>query len=344
MPATRRTLLLGAPAAALALPGLARAQGGAALTPVKFCLDWAFQGPQAPYLLALDRGFFREEGLDVSIDRGFGSGDTPVKVASGAYQFGIADLSPTIRMRLASPDTDVIAPLVLQQGSPLAVMALKGRGITTPKDLAGKRIAAPETDSGRQLFPAFARAVGLDPASVTWISVTPQLREPMLMRREADAISGFEISGAFSLRSLGVAEGDIVSMRYADAGVPLLSTAVLVRRPYAEANPRVVTGMIRAIARGHAEALRAPDAAIAALVKRDPTAPADIEKARMMANFGFIRTPEVMQGGLGNLAMPRVQASIDMLREVFNIAAPLRAEDLYDPRYLPPAEALRLPA
>ncbi len=344
MTPTRRTLLLGAPAAALAplaLPRIARAQ---ALVPVKFCLDWAFQGPQAPYLLALDRGFFREEGLDVTIDRGFGSGDTPVKVASGAYQFGIADLSPTIRMRLASPETDVIAPLVIQQGSPLAVMALKGRGVATPKDLAGKRIAAPETDAGRQLFPAFAKAAGLDPASVTWISVTPQLREPMLLRREADAISGFEISGIFSLRTLGVAQGDVVSMRYADAGVPLLSTALLVRRPYAEANARVVTGMARAVARGHAEAWRAPDAAMASLVKRDPTAPVEIEKARMLANFAFIRTPEVMEGGFGNLAMPRVQASIDTLRDVFGVARPLPAEDLYDPRYLPPAEALRLPA
>ena len=101
---TRRSLMLGTTGALLAAPYVARGQN--ALTPVKFCLDWAFQGPQAPFLLAAERGFFREEGLNVTVDRGFGSGDTPVKVASGAYEFGVADLSPAIRLRLTSPGSD----------------------------------------------------------------------------------------------------------------------------------------------------------------------------------------------------------------------------------------------
>ncbi|MFZ6763496.1 ABC transporter substrate-binding protein [Pseudoroseomonas sp. WGS1072] len=339
---TRRGLTLGAAAGLLAAPRLARGQ--AALTPVKFCLDWAFQGPQAPYVLAAERGFFREEGLNVTVDRGFGSGDTPVKVASGAYEFGIADLSPVIRLRLTTPASDVIAPMVVQQGSPLAVMTLKKTGITTAKQLEGRKLAAPESDAGRQLFPAFARAAGIDPARIGWVTVTPQLREPMLARGDADAITGFEVSGVFSLRSLNIAPDDIVSLRYADAGVALLSTALLVRRPYAEANARVVTGMIRAIARGHDLAWKEPDAAIAALAKRDATAPRDLEKARMLANFAFIRTPEVMSGGFGNLGSERVQAAIETVRGAFGITAELRAADLYAPQFLPPAAALKFSA
>lgn len=341
MTVTRRTLI-GAGAGLLAAPGLARGQ--AALTPVRFILDWAFQGPQACYLLALDRGYFREEGLNVTIDRGFGSADTPVKVASGAYEFGVADVSPTIRMRLTQPQTDVVTPFVLQQGSPLAAMTLRRTGIRTPKDLEGKRIAAPETDAGRQLFPAFARAAGIDSSRITWMTVTPQLREPMLARGDADAITGFETSGVFSLRAVNVNATDIVSMRYSSVGVQLLSTAMLVRRPYAEANPRVVTAMIRAIVRGHIDAFRDPDAAIAALVRRDATAPVALEKERLIANFEFIRTPEVLSGGFGNLPAPRVQGAIDTIRTAFDIATPLAASDLYMPQFLPPAESLRFPA
>jgi NitT/TauT family transport system substrate-binding protein len=341
MTISRRTMLGAAALAPLAVPYAAKGQG--ALTNVRFILDWAFQGPQGCYLLALDRGFFREEGLNVTIDRGFGSADTPVKVASGAYDIGVADISPTIRMRLTQPQTDIVAPFVLQQGSPLAAMTLRRTGIATPKQLEGKRVAAPETDAGRQLFPAFARATGIDVRTINWVTVTPPLREPMLARGDADAITGFETSGIFSLRAVNVPPADIVSMRYSAFGVQLLSTAVLVRRPWAEANARTVTGMIRAIARGHIEAFRDPDAAIAALVRRDPTAPVALEKERMIANFEFIRTPEVLAGGFGNLATARVQGAIDTIRTAFDIATPLAAADVYMPQFLPPANDLRFP-
>jgi NitT/TauT family transport system substrate-binding protein len=343
MTIARRTLLGAVALAPLAAPNLARGQG--ALTPVRFSLDWSFQGPQSCYLLALERGYFRDEGLNVTIDRGFGAGDVPVKIASGAYEFGVSDPSPTMRMRMtpATANSDIIAPFVLQQGSPLAVMTLTRTGIRTPQDLLGKRLAAPETDGGRQMFPAFAKATGLDLGRITWITVTPQLREPMLARGEADAITGFETSGVFSLRAVNVPRDQIVSMRYTAFGVNLLSTALLVRRPYAEANPRIVTGMIRAIVRGHIDGFRDPAAAIAALVRRDPTAPAALEQERLVANFEFVRTPEVIAGGFGSLTTARVQGAIDTVKDAFSLPGVLRAEEFYLPQFLPPGDQLRFP-
>jgi NitT/TauT family transport system substrate-binding protein len=166
----------------------------------------------------------------------------------------------------------------------------------------------------------------------------------MLARGEADAITGFETSGVFSLRAVNVPRDEIVSMRYTAFGVNLLSTALLVRRSYAEANPRVVTGMIRAIVRGHVDAFRDPAAAIAALVRRDPTAPASLEQERLVANFEFQRTPEVIAGGFGNLTMARVQGAIDTVRDAFELTGTLRADEFYLPQFLPPTEQLRFPA
>jgi len=343
MTINRRSLLAAAGGTALFAPHVAKGQ--AALTPIRFSLDWAFQGPQSCYLLALERGYFRDEGLNVTLDRGFGAGDVPVKVASGAYEFGVSDPSPTMRMRMtpATAGNDIIAPFVLQQGSPLAVMTLRRTGIRTPQDLVGKRIAAPETDGGRQMFPAFAKATGIDRNRINWVTVTPPLREPMLARGDADAITGFETSGVFSLMAVNVPREEIISMRYTAFGVNLISTALLVRRPYAEANPRIVTGMIRAIIRGHIDSFRDPDAAIAALVRRDATAPAALERARLVANFEFVRTPEVVSGGFGNITEARMQGAIDTVREAFELPLALRAGEFYLPQWLPPAEQLRFP-
>lgn len=166
----------------------------------------------------------------------------------------------------------------------------------------------------------------------------------MLARREADAITGFETSGVFSLRALNVPRDQILSMRYTAAGVNLLSVSLLTRRPYAEANPRIVTGMIRAIIRGHVDAFRDPAAAIAALVRRDPTAPVAVEQDRLVANFEFIRTPEVLSGGFGNLPMARVQAAIDTVKDAFDLPGTLTAGDFYMQHFLPPADQLRFPA
>jgi NitT/TauT family transport system substrate-binding protein len=308
---------------------------------VKFSLDWAFQGPQAPFLLALERGYFRDQGLNVTMDRGFGSGDVPIKIAAGTYDVGIADINPTIRLRLENPDSTLFTPFIIYEASPLAVMTLKGQNIRRPQDLAGKILAAPETDSGRQLFPAFARAVGLDLNSVRWQTVSPQLRETMLVQGQANAITGFITSGILSLRAAGVPADDIVTFRYGDYGVDLYSTSLLMTRRWAEANPRAVTGLITAIVRGQNEARRDPAAAIAALKRRDPLINEAVERERMELGFRELTfTPHVVANGFGRIDMARLQRSIDIVREAFNIARPLAASEIYDPRFLPEAAAL----
>jgi len=316
--------------------GVALAAGQAGATDVKFSLDWAFQGPQAPFLLALERGYFRDQGLNVTMDRGFGSGDVPVKVAAGAYDVGIADINPTIRLRLENPDSTLFTPFIIYDATALAVMTLRRQNIATPKDLAGKILAAPETDSGRQLFPAFARAVGLDLNSIRWQTVSPQLRETMLIQGQANAITGFITSGILSLRAGGVPAEEIVTFKYSDYGVDLYSTSLIVTRRWAESNPRAVTGLIIGIVRGQNEARRDPAAAIAALKRRDPLINEAVERERMELGFRELTfTPHVLANGFGKVDMARLQRSIEITRQAFNIARTLAASEIYDPKFLP---------
>ncbi|MBP0462329.1 ABC transporter substrate-binding protein [Roseomonas sp. PWR1] len=330
---------LAATAAGLAAPAV-QAQ---TLLPVRFSLDWALQGPQAAFLLALERGYFRREGLAVTMDRGFGSGDVPVKIAGGAYDVGVADLNPTIRMKLERPEVDLFTPFIVYDATAAAVMTLRRENIARPADLMDKTVAAPESDAGRQLFPAFAKATGIDASRIRWQTVTPQLRETMLAQGRVNAITGFITSGVFSLRGLGVRAEDIVTMRFSDVGADFYSTALITSRRWAEANPAAVTGLIRGLVRAQYDSLADPAVAIAALRAREPLTdvPLETERLRMALNE-LTFTSHVRANGFGRIDTTRLQRGIDMVREAFAISRAMPWGEVYDPRYLPPATDMRL--
>ena len=312
------------------------------LTNVRFSLDWSFQGPQAAFLVALERGHFRREGLNVTMERGFGSADVPVKIMGGAFDVGVADVNPTIRMKAERPELDLFSPFLIYDATALALMTLKRENISRPADLVDKTIAAPDSDAGRQLFPAFARAAGFDASRVRWISVSPQLREPMLAQGRANAITGFITSGIFSLRGLGIADQDIVTMKYSDYGADFYSTALLTSRRWAEANPAATTGIIRALIRAQYETLADPAAAIEVLRRREPLTDVPLELARLrMALDDLTFTPHIRQNGFGQVDTARLQRSVEAVREAFNVTRPVAWSEVYDPRYLPAATDLR---
>src|SRR5262249_6575217 len=180
-------------AASLPLVVSSRAWGAAkAQTPanIRFLLDWAFQGQQAAFTVPVDDGTFKRLGLNVTVDRGVGSGDTVVKVASGAYDIGYADLNAMVRFNDQNPGQKLIAVMIANDKATTG-LATKGDGkIKSPKDLEGKKLASPQGDGSRQLFPLFAKINQINESSIIWINVSPELRETMLVRGEVDAISG----------------------------------------------------------------------------------------------------------------------------------------------------------
>ena len=316
----------------------------AELTKVRFTMDWAWQGPQSTALLAKKLGYFEAEGIDIELNRGFGSGRVPVDLAAGTYDIGQGDMSAVIKFKAENPDAGVMTVAVLYDGSPL-VAAVKADGpIKEPKDFEGKTLAAPDFDAGRQLFPVFAAYTGIDLSKVSWLSVKPELREPMLARGEAEGITGFVTSTVFGLKALGLEEGkDVKLFRYADYGAKLYSTGVHTTKAYAEKNPKLVTGTIRALVKGTKAAMADIDASIAALKEHEPLTDAALEKGRLQLTFDeLIATPEAKANGISAVDKTRMQSNIDDIEKAYGLPLKLKVEDVYDDSYLPPKADLML--
>jgi NitT/TauT family transport system substrate-binding protein len=178
---------------------------------VKFALDFTIQGPQGMFLLANEKGYLQQEGIAMTIDRGFGSGDTVQKVAAGTYEMGFGDINAAIEFNAKNPGKEVIGVAMIYNNPPHAIMSVKGKGINSPKDLEGKTLAAPAGDAARRLFPVYAKAVGIDASKVNFINVDAALREPTLARGQADAITGFEFTSVLNLKAAKLNEDDLNS-------------------------------------------------------------------------------------------------------------------------------------
>ena len=157
------------------------------------------RGNHALWGLAIDRGLFDKDGLSVSMDRGYGSGDTIVKVASGAYDIGFADINALVKFNAQNPDKRCIAVYQGFDRTLSAIISLTKAGIKQPSDLPGHTLGAPDADASRLLFPVFAQKNGIDAARVSWKSIAPNLRETILVQGQVDAISGFTTTSLLQL-------------------------------------------------------------------------------------------------------------------------------------------------
>jgi NitT/TauT family transport system substrate-binding protein len=316
---------------------------GVGQTNLRFTLDWTFQGPQAPFLVALYKGYFAAEGLNVTIDRGFGSADAVSKIAGGAYDLGFADINSMIEFNARNPDQALIAIAIVYDYAPFSIVTLKDRGIPDPTALAGRTLGAPAGDASRRLFPAFTQAVGLDPAAIQWVTMDAPLREPLLIRGDVDAISAHFFTAIINLKAAGVPEENIVTFRYAEHGLDLYGNAVLAPPKLLQEKPEAVRGFLRALTRAWHDTIANPDEAIGFVAKRDPLINVNVERERLLLAINMcMLTPDVMERGFGDARLVRLAGSIALVAQAFGLPAVPSPDTVFTAAFLPPL-AERLP-
>jgi NitT/TauT family transport system substrate-binding protein len=310
-----------------------------AQTPIKFSLDWKFEGTQAPFLLALDRGYFKAEGLDVTIDTAGGSVEPINRIASRTYDMAFADVNSMIKFRDQNPETPLKAIFMIYSNPPFAIVARKSRGVTAPKDLEGKKLGAPTADGAYAQWPIFVKANGIDASKVQIMNVGFPVREPMLVSGQVDAITGFSFSSYINVKYSGVPQDDIVVLLMASYGVSLYGNTIMVNPSFAAEKPEAVKGFLRAFLKGLKDTAKDPVGAIDSVLKRNETANKDAELDRLqLALRDNILTSEVKANGFGGVDMARLDRAMDQiaLTYAFKSARP-KAGEIFDASYLPSA-------
>jgi NitT/TauT family transport system substrate-binding protein len=309
-----------------------------AQTPIKFTLDGKFEGPIAPFVVAIDKGYFKAEGLDVTVDAAASPGEAITRVAAGAYDMGFGDINSLIKFRDQNPGTPIRAVFMVYNKPAFSIVGRKSRGVVKPKDLEGRKLGAPATDGAYAQWPIFVNANAIDPAKVTIVNVAFPVREPMLASGEVDAVAGTSFSSYIDLKDRGVPADDINVLLMADHGVSLYGNAILVNPKFAADKPDAVRAFLRALVKGIKETVRSPSAAVDSVIKRNDAAKKDVEVERLrIALNENIVTPEVKMNGYGGVDPARFDKAIDQLGLTFAFKTKPKSADVFDPSFLPSA-------
>ena len=312
-------------------------------TKFPFALDWKFEGPSAPYFLAIDDRFYSDAGLDVEISEGKGSLDAIPKVATGAYPVGFADINSLMKFLDQNPGAPVTAVMMVYDKPPFAVVGRKDLGVNTPKDLEGKVLGAPPPDGAWAQFPIFAKETGLDMSKIKVDPVGFPVREPMLAQGKVDAVTGFSFSSTLNLKRLGVPLEQQSVLLMADYGVALYGNAIIVNTDYAKAHPDEITGFIKATAEGWKAAVADPGKAVESLIKRNPAADKDLETERLqMAIDANVLTDFVKENGMGSIDPARMATAIEQTTLVYEFTHTPDAALYFDSTYLPKDGSLKI--
>jgi NitT/TauT family transport system substrate-binding protein len=329
-----RRLLKALSLMALLLPSVALAD-----TPVRLVLDWVVVGMHAPFAAAQANGYFKQQGLDVKIDRGYGSGDTISKVGNGLYDIGYADPNLLLKWNHDNPQAKVVMVYLMWDSTQASIMTTTRSGIRKPKDLEGRTIGAPPGDNSRMMFPIFAKATGIDPSKIKWANAAPNIENPMLFKGEVDALSTTQGTTTLALLGFGMPANQIVAMPYAAQLPALMGVGVIVSEKTLHDKPEMLKAFVHAVVQGQEYSIAHPRESVADLKQLDPLIDINNELQRLNISYAVSMTsPTLQQDGLGAVTEERMKQALILAAEAFNVSARANTQDIYNTSFLPPSD------
>jgi NitT/TauT family transport system substrate-binding protein len=333
---TRRSALLGGALLPLAI--------GSSPSKVRFTLDWKYQGVHSWFYVARDKGYFRDEGLDVEIDQGEGSAATISRIMTGNYDAGFGDINSIIAAAAQKPDQAPRMIYEMYNRGPSVLVARTDGPIKTLKDIEGRTVGAPSGSASARLLPLLARLNGIDYAKVKNVNIAPNLQEQMLSAGSIDAILGFNYSIYINLAQAKLdPERDARWFSYSDHGLNLYSNGVMASQALIQRDPDVARRLVRAIHRGFEATILDVDGAIRIMLAVEPLLNGEVEKRRLEYTLrNVMATPWTKANGFGGVDPEKLKASITAVVEGYELPRTPDANEIFDPRFLPSAQERKL--
>lgn len=328
----RRQLLKGTLAAA-AFAGMSAPVFAQSRKPVKFLFDVLANPKHALFYPAAKKGFFSEQGLDVTIESSKGSADVIQNVASGAAQFGFADASAVVLSR--TRDLPVTLVAMVHYKTLMSVISRVPSGVDKPADLVGKKIASTSGDAVRMVMPAFAKLNGFDGDKVNFITVNQPAKASMLMAGQVDGVCDY-LSAMPIYREAGRAIGlELKAISYADYGLDIYSNGIIVHEDLLRSDPALVESFVRAIVQGLEFATSQRDEAARIFREYQPQYSDTVIREGLDIAVDALLVPEVFTGGIGAMSADKMDRTIRTTVEAYGLAKAPAATAVYTNAMLP---------
>lgn len=298
---------------------------GAEPKPVVFLTNYVFLGRHAPFFVGVEKGFYREAGFDVEISPSTGSGFVIAAIEGGKADFGIAEAAPVVQS--IGKGARVKAFSVYMDQSPSGLASLKP--YPTPESIAGRTIAASQTDSARVVLPILYDLKGLASSDLAWLSADPAIYFPLLLQGRAELVTASIDSDVPTLKRVAGSRAVYFSS-FADWGYDAFGYFLVTQADRIASSPSEVRAFAEATARSVEYALDHPEEAARILVRRNPTLDYDPVLAQWRASVAAIDTPFVREAGYGEASEERLRRTIDLVKRAFPIEKELVPEDVYE--------------
>jgi len=299
---------------------------------VNLMLNWTPTADHSPFYYAKAQGWYEKAGIDLTIETGKGSGVSSLKVGSGGSPFGIADLATMLVAK--SKGADVVALMSIYANTGQTFYWLKSTGVSGPKDFAGRKIGNPPGDASRVMWPAFAKATGLAPDSVSFVNIGPTAKSAALKSHAVDIISDFYNSHDIKLREFG---SDLGSLNWKEIGLNSYGNSIIVNGAFLEKNPKLAEDFVRITQKGYAVCVADFEPCLKVLLEQ--VSGLDREEQLMQ----WRRIKELMTDeftttkGLGWIDGDRMKKDYDLVQTYLGIEKPFAVETAFTTRLLDPA-------
>jgi NitT/TauT family transport system substrate-binding protein len=328
------TLALAAVCALFAalFPILAPAQSG---KPMKLTLNFLAGGPQAGFMYAKKLGYYKDVGIDLTIEEGKGSATTAQLVATGQTDVAFADAPAAMQIRSKGAPVKILTPILQTNG--FAIISIEGTGINTPKDLLGKKLAVQPGTAQTTLLDAILLENKIDKSKLDIVNIDPAALVGALLEKKVDAILAGADFQSVQIRDRGFKVKDIF---YRDVGVPTVGLSIIARDDRLKADPDLYKRFVAASLKGWDEARKNPDAASAAVIEQFPAVTKDQILKQLKVDLELVCAPGAT--ALGRVPDKNWQITFDLLTTYLQLPKDKPITDYYTTEFQP-ADAPKCP-